>query len=317
MSPEGNEHLFATAAIQRRGQWLLEELAKLKRRPGEESIHDTRVQSRRMRAALEAFQDLFPSRPWQDLYDSIRQITRALGETRETEVMLNLLEELTTAGDVEGNLCRECLDEKLQKKLKKLKRDLYNHLRQIELRVLRGRLQHLLGKPKATVEYPARGVQSASGPSAVAAPSDDFDRARSILCSLAQPILDFQIRFFPRASDRKLHKLRIATKKLRYAMEIFDPAWPGGLKQEIALARSLQDATGTNQDWAVLRLYLKREIRKLIAGNKPYLGSQAGRLLATAEDRKAGLRKAILPALIELQKALQLMLVGATGRSPA
>lgn len=308
MSPGENEQAFATTAIQQRGEWLVKELAKLKRHPGEESIHDTRVQSRRMRAALEAFQDLFPSRQWQDLYDSIRRITRALGETRETEVMLCLLDGLTSADAVAENLCREYLDEKLQKKLKKLKKKLNNHLRQIELRVLRTRIRHLLGKPEATAENPAEKVRTASGPRGAAVLADGLDRARRIASDLAQPILEFRTRYFPRASDRQLHKLRIAAKKLRYAMEIFDVLWPGGLQKEIALARAAQDAAGIHQDWAVLKLLLKNEIRQLTSRNRPYLVSQAGRLLVTAEGRKAELRKAILPAVTELQTDLQLLL---------
>jgi hypothetical protein len=91
-------------------------------------------------------------------------------------------------------------------------------------------------------------------------------------------------------------------------MEIFDVPWPGGLKEEIALARALQDAAGIHQDWAVLKLFLKDEIRQLTTRNKPYLVSQAGRLLAAAEERKAELRTAILPAATELQSTLQLLL---------
>ena len=73
---------FSQNAVRQRGQWLIHELARLKRHPGEDAIHDTRVQSRRMRAALEAFQDLCPPHEWEALYHRIRQITRVLGEVR-------------------------------------------------------------------------------------------------------------------------------------------------------------------------------------------------------------------------------------------
>ena len=305
MSSGENTQAFAATVIQQRGDWLVKELSKLKRHPGEESIHDTRVQSRRMRAALEAFQDLFPPRPWQDLYKSIRQITRALGETRETEVLLGLLEELTTGGDLGENLCRENLDEKLRKRLKKLKRGLNGNLRQIELRVLRSRIRHLLARPKAAAKGQVQRVECVPGPVKDSDLTNNLNRARNILSDLAQPMVEFPIRFFPRASDQRLHKLRITAKKLRYAMEIFDVLWPGGLKDEIALARALQDAAGTHQDWSVLKLFLRKEIRRLTAGNKPYLASQTRRLLTTAEGRKGELRKAILPAFIELQAALR------------
>jgi len=302
-----NQRAYAAAAIQQRGGWLAKELATLKRQPVEDSIHDTRVQSRRMRAALESFQDLFPSQLWQDLYDSIRHITRTLGETRETEVMLGLLEQLTSPGDAGENLCREFLDLKLEKKLKKLKRKLDDRLREIDVRVLRSRIRHLLAHSSSAATQAGEAV-----PPPVL--TDNLDRVRATLSVLVQPILGFRNQSFPRASDRRLHKLRIATKKLRYAMEIFDVLWPGGLKRQIAPARALQDAAGAHQDWAVLKLFLQKEIRRLTKGNKPYLASQTEQLLARAEEKKAEVRATILPALTELQQSLQPVVEAKLGR---
>jgi CHAD domain-containing protein len=135
------------------------------------------------------------------------------------------------------------------------------------------------------------------------------ERAQRIFRELAQPVLSFRTRYqFHRATDDKLHEMRIAAKKLRYAMEIFDPLWPHGLKDQIGDARDLQDVGGEYHDWCVLCGNLKAEIRRFHKGNNSHLVFQIGRLLAFAEDRKAELRKKILPAITTLQATLLLML---------
>jgi hypothetical protein len=130
---------FAATLLRQRSTWLIQQLALLKRHIGENSIHDTRVQSRRMRAALEAFQDLIPASEWQQFYDSVREITRALGEIRETEVMCSLIEGLATPEDLGEQVALEFLEEKLQRKMRKLRKRLDRELSRTDLRRLRAK----------------------------------------------------------------------------------------------------------------------------------------------------------------------------------
>ena len=203
--------------------------------------------------------------------------------------MRYLLDELSGRGDVAQNISREHLDEKLQRKLQKLRKRLKARLHDIDSRTLRSQIESL--------QIP------------LGADSEDISaRAHRVLNGLAQPILEFRTRYFPRATDRRLHKLRIAAKKLRYAMEVFDPVWPGGLVDPIATARVLQDAGGIHQDWAVLKLFLNEEIRRQTAGSRPLLASQMALFLAAAVEKKFELREAILPAVTTLQSTLKSIL---------
>lgn len=141
-----------------------------------------------------------------------------------------------------------------------------------------------------------------------------LDRAERVVRELSDPVLSFRPRYdFPRASDGRLHRLRIAAKKLRYAMEIFDPVWPGALSSEIESAKALQDSAGEYHDWVVLRGRLRAEIRRLTTKETTHLAFQIGRLLADVEDRKAAKRKEILPALTALQSGIQEALDRAAG----
>ena len=298
---------------------LVEELTRLKRRPDEESIHDTRVQSRRMRAALEAFKDLFPPHPWNAVYSRARQVTKALGKARETEVSLSLLKEQTGSGDMAENLCREYLEQRFLKTLQKRKRKLKKSLREINLRELRSKTQFLLSNlgpfedlegslPNAGGRLP-RSAAMLLNLVCFGCSEEPTGRGRRVLEELSAPILSFRARYdFRGATDQQLHDLRIAAKKLRYGLEIFSPAFPSGLDKEIALARALQDAGGHYHDWSVLRETLQKEIRRLTKQETTHLAFQLGRLLSQAQDQRAELRKKILPALTQLQAALRAML---------
>ncbi len=57
-----------------------------------EGVHDMRVASRRLRASLELFRDVFPRRRYRAMRDEIKALARALGDVRDLDVMLERLE---------------------------------------------------------------------------------------------------------------------------------------------------------------------------------------------------------------------------------
>lgn len=53
-----------------------------------EAVHDTRVASRRLRAAMDAGAPCFPAKWYRPLHLAAREITSALGEVRDRDVLL-------------------------------------------------------------------------------------------------------------------------------------------------------------------------------------------------------------------------------------
>jgi CHAD domain-containing protein len=82
-----------------------------------EGVHDMRVGSRRVRAALEMFQDVFPKREYRVMLREIKRLADALGEVRDLDVMLDRL-----AKDMAGRpksqqlVLREMIDEMRQRR---------------------------------------------------------------------------------------------------------------------------------------------------------------------------------------------------------
>lgn len=59
-----------------------------------ERVHDMRVATRRLRAALEIFEACFPAKPWRKALKRVKKLADALGERRDRDVEIELLESL-------------------------------------------------------------------------------------------------------------------------------------------------------------------------------------------------------------------------------
>ena len=57
-----------------------------------ERVHDMRVATRRLRAALEIFEPCFPSRSHREVVDEVKAVADALGERRDADVTISALE---------------------------------------------------------------------------------------------------------------------------------------------------------------------------------------------------------------------------------
>jgi CHAD domain-containing protein len=94
-----------------------------------EGVHDMRVGSRRLRAALEQFRDVFPKRRFRPMVRGVKVLADALGEVRDLDVMIDrlvtdmkgrskaqrlVLAEMTAEMDAERQNARRRLHEALE-----------------------------------------------------------------------------------------------------------------------------------------------------------------------------------------------------------
>jgi CHAD domain-containing protein len=57
-----------------------------------ERVHDMRVATRRLRAALEVFEPCFPGKPFKSVLSEVKAIADALGERRDRDVAISAME---------------------------------------------------------------------------------------------------------------------------------------------------------------------------------------------------------------------------------
>ena len=82
-----------------------------------EFVHDMRVTSRRLRAAMDNFADCFPKKPFKKHYKKVKAITRTMGAVRDSDVLIARFQrELSILSKVEQEDIQGLIDHLQQKR---------------------------------------------------------------------------------------------------------------------------------------------------------------------------------------------------------
>lgn len=203
-----------------------------------DEVHDLRVALRRCRTMAEGLSEVSAGSGWRKLKKSSRDLFRALGDLRDTQVQRGCVKELASAGDpVRRHMLRLLgSEEKKQRAAAAKALDAFDRK---EWKKLARKL------PAKANFYPSGSVV--------------FQR-------LALGKLNEAVELYQQARKRRgavaWHRLRIGLKEFRYIVENFLPqryeVWAGDLK-------AMQDQLGDVHDLDVLRGRLRKEASKLDA----------------------------------------------------
>ncbi len=222
-----------TRALRREIDGLAYEIARARR--GEASgVHRARVASRRLREALPLIATM--AAPDRDhLERTVRGVTRALGGVREMDVARELLQKIARADHwrpaVLALLDRDCA--RVRRRREKAM------LAKIDPAAA-GELSARLMAMVTSIEHAARGRTAAA-----AAASRVRQRAAALRRALAAAGTLY--------SAEPLHAVRIAAKKLRYALEIAHLITRVSVGREIRLIKTAQTQLGEIHDMQVLQ----------------------------------------------------------------
>lgn len=198
---------------------------KLSGVPQPDDVHDMRVASRRLRAALALFDR---KKQLRNAYDAVSSLGDALGEVRELHVQLAWLrDELAAASERDKVGLQALLEEreaKLAKRVEKLKA--------------------------------ALGTWSEDGVPAVEAALAALSVSGKLGGHLVRERLSVRLKDTKRRvaasiksnDPRTAHKLRIGAKKLRYLAELAQPAFPNEVGALIDWLHPLQETLGELHD---------------------------------------------------------------------
>jgi CHAD domain-containing protein len=204
---------------------VLDERRKVLETPTPDAVHDLRVAVRRCRSMAEGMMDLDQPDEWRKLRRQGRDAFRALGELRDTQVMLEWVGRLADAADP----VRQALEELLRKREAE------------ELAAAQSGLRDFrTGRWKAWLaELPARAERVAPGSPVFAHMALERWREAHALHNAA----------LRTGTPEGYHSLRVGIKRFRYTVENFLPEryadWEKGLKE-------LQDLLGEAHDLDVL-----------------------------------------------------------------
>lgn len=207
-----------------------------------DAVHDMRVATRRLRAALRLLEETpaFPRKRTRKLRRRLRPLARALGEVRDADVLLTDLSAYADARpEAAGSLGA------LQERLAEQRRSAQTRLlRLLDASATTRTLAHL---ETAFRETEGGTEAETDGERALLRVRQ---AAGSLLWARYEDILRFEDRLLPPATPtpQDWHELRIACKYLRYAVELLAPALGKRGKRLEQTLRRAQDTLGNFHD---------------------------------------------------------------------
>jgi CHAD domain-containing protein len=216
-----------------------------------EGVHSMRVASRRLRSTLRDFAPYLHKRPLNSAGKKLKHVADTLGEVRDLDVALLALAEIKAEAPpalVEGLTqfvaAREALREKAREALKAVfEKDL----------------------PALESQFVA-GVDKAATPRG----SSNSGKPELTFAEMSRAVILDRLREFEKASSglfkpldvEALHDMRIAVKRLRYAIELFQKCWGRSMWVFAQRAARIQTALGDLHDCDVWIQSLGKHINR-------------------------------------------------------
>ncbi len=247
-----------------------------------EAVHAARVASRRLRAAMDGAAEVFPKAWYRSLHTSAKTITRTLGDVRDRDVLLEKL-----AADREGSEPDELpgIDYLMEQIA-------------AERNVARSAMKDTMGKSrlrrvrkKSRARFP---VARRRRPTAAALPN----RARKQIERRTADLIGYGPIIPDASAVEELHDARIAVKRLRYTLELFEGEIGEEATHLIEDMKGLQEVLGELHDLDVQIQLVGGELERPAES-----GSAADPLVATGLEsilkRDQGTREDIHRAVVD------------------
>jgi CHAD domain-containing protein len=216
-----------------------------------EALHDMRVASRRLREALEIFQFCFPPKNYDYLYNQVRRVTRALGQARNADVEVAYFSGLLAESrDLLEQFGLQDALRRLTRQQKRRRAKMQVELDKVQPAALRSRFEKTFDKLD-------------QGPAPRRGPRTALSLARQLLAQRLREVFACRQAIKGEDDAEGLHKLRIAVKKLRYAIETLDFAAGESAKETLRFFKKLQTVLGDLHDRDVFVEMIRERSAKL------------------------------------------------------
>lgn len=227
---------FGRRTLAKRFSALLSQIHNARTSNNVDAIHDMRVASRRFHAAAQIFSDCLPAASLRKCERHVRKLRKSAGAVRDCDVQRMFVDRLLSRSlprRYRSGLERLAL--RLKQKRERQTAEIETSIKNFEQHGIVGVMQRALSAhlPRGRVSLTLRRRA-----------------AREIVVHLSS-VLAFEQYTHQPSAVVQLHQMRIAAKRLRYVMEIFNPVYRGRLKPFINIVRSIQDTLGDMHDCVV------------------------------------------------------------------
>jgi CHAD domain-containing protein len=237
--------------VQRQVRQLSRQLRGIEQAKDPEFIHRARVACRRLRASLKCLRDILPRRltvGWKlrRRRRELRDFARQLGEARDVDVQIHRFQELGATGLAgEQRLAVEQVLDWLR-----------DFRRNLQPAVKRGVGKFRKKKVLERLEDWAQFLEKASA--GVNETTEVLAAATEFLRAYVQSVIEGAKNLTGDAAPEAIHQLRIALKRLRYSLELWEGASPNLFAPAIQQCRQWQELLGEVCDVFVSMNFLKQ-----------------------------------------------------------
>lgn len=206
-----------------------------------EGVHSMRVASRRLRSALRDFLPFIHKRRLAGATKQMKNLADALGEVRDHDVAIIALEEIKTQAPGELSAGLDQFIEVRAGVREQARKDLTAAIETAELKHLETKFVSALDEAILAVNRPKK--QSHNKP-----PLAFAEMSRTIILDRLKEFEKRSDGLFKPLDVDALHDMRIAVKRLRYALELFSKCWPRVVAAQARRAARIQGALGDLHD---------------------------------------------------------------------
>jgi len=201
-----------------------------------EGVHSMRVASRRLRSAMRDFMPYLRQRGLSSVLKQTKNIAAALGEVRDQDVAILALEKIQKQASAEvSDALQQLIDERKERR-NESRDKLSSVLIADEIKTAKTEFMARIAKATG-VSNPTSQTELTFSKMSAAVILDRLKELEKLSESLYKP---FEI--------ESLHDMRIAAKRLRYALELFHQCWGRSLQTYAKTAARMQTALGEVHD---------------------------------------------------------------------
>ena len=203
-----------------------------------EALHDMRVATRRMRAAVEVFGDAFEPKILKRHLKGLRAVGRALGRVRDLDVLLEKAGKYLNALPDPNRQELDPLLDYWRRKRAEARTAMLDHLNSEAYREFKTSFSEFLNSPGEGVLHTAGGTP---------VPRQVRELAPAMIYTRLAAVRAYD-QILEHASIEQMHALRIEFKKLRYTIEFFREALGCQARMVIEELKKVQDHLGDLND---------------------------------------------------------------------
>ncbi|MHC4398188.1 MAG: CHAD domain-containing protein [Planctomycetota bacterium] len=257
---DASTRFLAASYVGKQAKQLARQVKGCRRADDVEYVHRARVASRRLRAALKLFADVFPAKQTKRWRRGIKGLTEGLGAARDRDVQIALVERFLA--ELEHKACRPGVARlllRLRQERESLQPEVVEAADRFEAKGILDQLQAATGEVLAELERREVPLRS---PSLVDRAEEHIGRRLNTMWAHEHSLRD------PHGAAGH-HAMRIAGKRLRYTIEICQPVFESRLDEFVVVLKRLQSLLGDVHDCDVwidqLATFQRNELRRTVA----------------------------------------------------